>query len=116
MPKHLKRFSSGHGLVNDLYQDGDRLVSVRHQPGRKKILEQAARERQTQPRKSDFMKPLARIDHEKLEQLSRKNPDVARGDRRAMERWLNTSEGAPYRTTPRGASRAFVFMGGKHGR
>jgi hypothetical protein len=68
-------------------------------------------------RKSDFMRPMASIPTIVMEKLKTTNPDVARGDAKATERWLNTSEGREYRTTPKGASRAFVWMGGsKRGR
>jgi len=115
MPKKIMETAS-HGLVNSVYQEGSRITSVRHQPGRRKVLEQNAADREGGHRKSDFMRPMARFDHEAHETLKAKYPDAMRGDTRAMERFLNTSEGRKYSLTKRGASRAFVWMGGKHGR
>lgn len=113
MPRKLAE-TADYGVTNTVYQDGADIVSVQRQPDADRVIESAARKRAKGARKSDFMRPAAEIPHIVQEQLRRTNPDVARGDRRAMEKWLNSSEGRAFRTAPKGSSRARVFMGRSH--
>ncbi len=113
MPRKL--FETGdYGVTNTVYQEGADIVSVQRQPDADRVAESAARKRNRSARKSDFMRPAAEIPHIVQERLKRTNPDVARGDRKAMEKWLNSSEGKPFRTTPKGSSRSSIFMGRSH--
>ena len=108
---------SSHGVNVDVVHDGDRVVADWKQPGRRQILRDNAADSAPgrSHRKSDFMAPLARIPHLDREVLKKRNPELFES-RKSMEKFLNSSEGKPYRVRPRGASRAFVWMGGKHGR
>jgi hypothetical protein len=90
-------------------EDG-KFYNVWEQPDRGLILAENARRRGFNPRKSDWIKPMATIPLEDREVLKRKRPDLFE-DRRKMEKWLNSSEGRPYSNTPRGRSRNFSFGG-----
>ena len=90
--------------------EGDRVYNVWDQPNRGQILEENAEKRKTNPRKSQWMKPLASIPEMDREELKQKNPDLFR-DRRKLEKFVNTSDGSKYRTTPKGRSRNFSFGG-----
>lgn len=92
-----------------------RLTVRTEQPGAEAILKDNLR-RQVDPaaaiRKSDFMQPLARIPEIVTEHWRREGrQDLLRGDRKAMERYLNSSEGRALRTAKRGKARSFSFGG-----
>lgn len=90
--------------------EGDRIYNVWEQTSRGTILAHNAERRKDNPRKSDWIKPLASIPLEDHAVLSRERPDLFR-DRRRLERFINSSEGKKFRTTPRGRSRNFSFGG-----
>lgn len=91
---------------------GDRVASRMTQPGAGEIVKDNARLRSLTHRKADFMQPLARVPVIVREQWKRDGrEDLLRGDRKAMERYLNSSEGSAFRTRPKGRSRAFSYGG-----
>lgn len=100
-------------LKVSLAVDGDTLRSRWEQPGGEEIIKENLRQQHESPaRRSDFIQPLARIPVLEKERWRREGrEDLLRGDKRAMERFLASSEGRAFRTTPRGRSRAFSFGG-----
>jgi hypothetical protein len=92
-------------------KDGDTWVNDWKQPGRRAIIEQNLRDASQGQRKSEFGQIGARIPTLDREVLSKTHPEAMRGNKKALEKFLNSSEGRIYRTTPRGRSRSKSFGG-----
>ena len=90
-------------------EDG-RLYNTWDQPGRKACLDDNRQRQQSNPRKSDWIKPLAAIPILDQEVLQQRDPELFK-DRRKLERFINSSDGRAYRTTPRGRARNFSYGG-----
>lgn len=90
--------------------EGDRVYNVWEQPGRDKALEDNAERRKVEPRKSSWAKPLASIPEVDREELRQRRPEVLKSQK-ALERFVNSADGAKYRVRPRGKSRGFSFGG-----
>lgn len=89
-------------------REGDKLYNDWKQPNRRAILEQAQERRKTASR-VDLGAQIPKLDREVL---SKRYPEaLVHGDRRALEKFLNSSDGSKYRTTPRGRSKPRSFGG-----
>ena len=93
-----------------IVREGDKVYNVWTQPEQREVYRQNEEDRKRNPRKSDWIKPAARMSEVDREVLKRRRPEIFE-DRRKFEKYLNTSEGSRFRTTPRGRSRNFSFGG-----
>lgn len=89
--------------------EGGKIYNDWKQPGRREILkDNIRRQHQEAPRKSvGYAASFPKLDSE----VMRKRLDEFRNDSRKLEKFLNSSEGRPYRVTPKRRARAFSFGG-----
>ena len=99
------------GIKTRIVREGDMLYNVWTQPDRRETFESNREQQQKNARRSDFAKPLCRVPELDMALLRKDRPDLGRGDKRAWEKYLNTSEGRKYRTTPKGRSSNRSFGG-----
>lgn len=78
------------------------------QPNRRNILARNAEDQKVRGRAGEGL----RIPTLDMQVLKKRYPDaLVHDDPKALRKFLNSSEGRQYRTTPRGKSRAFSFGG-----
>lgn len=78
------------------------------QPNRRAILARNVEDRKSKGKAGEGL----RIPTLDMAVLKKKYPDaLVHDDPKALKKFMNSSEGAQYRTTPRGKSRAFSFGG-----
>jgi len=93
-----------------IVEEDGKLLNVWDQPSRKACLEENRERRKVNPRKSDWIRPMASIPQLDKEVLQKRRPELFQ-DHRQLEKFINSSDGAAYRTTPRGKARNFSFGG-----
>lgn len=90
--------------------EGGRLYNDWKQPGRREILtgNLALQANSDRPKSLAFSARIPILDREVL---AKRHPEAMNGERRALEKFLNSSEGRPYRTSPKGRSRGKSYGG-----
>ena len=92
--------------------EGGRVYNDWKQPGRREILRENLRRQADSGSVRKGVRLAMDIPILDREVLIKKYPEALKhGDRKALTKFLLSSEGRPYRTTPRGRSRAFSFGG-----
>ena len=93
-------------IVQRIVREGDRIYNVWDQPDRQRILEENARLRSSgSARNKSWIGPGLRIPIEDREVLKQRNPELfckdGKTQRKAIDRFMNSSESDPYRVTER---------------
>lgn len=92
--------------------EGGRVYNDWKQPGRREILKENLRQQADSGSVRKNVRMAMDIPILDREVLIKKYPEALKyGDRKAIDRFLHSSEGRPYRTSPRGRTRPFSFGG-----